>query len=337
MSTLHDVKLICKSKGLVVTYNGNEINKETVFLFTKENNYIQNMMYDPNINILEYDSLKNNLINSTSEKIDKVFLLYAFHYQISLCHFLSQCIPKLVDFKNLNDPQILLGIPEHTYNNFTIDILNYYGILKDSIFLFKDDTVYNINQLYYVKHYHQWDINDSKLEIFTTLRNNLNINNSDNDKSYRKIYLKRDGKISSTNNEVGIMRKILNEDLLIETLKKHNFEIITLGDKNLEEKKKLLENCDILITQLGANLLNLIFSNLPNKILILSNEYLIGVDFYTRLLSLLNNKVTNYKVLHYLSIKNTYKKYNGFSAPEDAQFNNAFNININEILNNIHS
>jgi capsular polysaccharide biosynthesis protein len=284
-------------------------------------------MYTPNINIVQFDELESDLVNNKNiYNIENIFLFYSFHFQISLCHYLSQCIPKLVDYKNLNNPRILLGIPKHTYNELTIDILNYYKISKDLIFLLEDNIVYNIKNLYHKNHYESWDICDNKLKIYNTIRNNLEINDTI---PIKRIYLKRDGisNKNTGNGEVGITRKISNEDLLINKLKELNFEIITLGNKNLVEKKNLLNNCDILITQLGANLFNLAFSNLPKKIIILSNNYLVGIDFYLNFLSKLNNKQINYKLFQ-------YDCDNLFIDPKN-NTNNSFKVNINEIINSI--
>jgi hypothetical protein len=56
---------------------------------------------------------------------------------------------------------------------------------------------------------------------------------------------------------------------LINELTKINFDIITLGYKNIIKKKELLENTSILITPLGANIMNLIFTNTPHHIIFL--------------------------------------------------------------------
>ena len=76
--------------------------------------------------------------------------------------------------------------------------------------------------------------------------------------------------------------------MLILNLQKLNFEIITLGECNIFEKTKLLSDINILITQTGGNMYNLIFSNTPKHILFLSNSHPLYFEYINVLLTKLN-------------------------------------------------
>jgi capsular polysaccharide biosynthesis protein len=91
------------------------------------------------------------------------------------------------------------------------------------------------------------------LWLYNMIRQSLNIKPNINPN--RKVYLKKDGIANDKygNSETGKNRIIYNENELINKLKEDGFEIITLGDKTIEQKELLLRDIKVLITQLGAN------------------------------------------------------------------------------------
>ena len=107
------------------------------------------------------------------------------------------------------------------------------------------------------------------------------------------------------------------------------FEIIHLGDKLFDEKVELLKDINILITPLGANCMNLIFSNCPKNILMLSNDRPIGPDYFTNLCSILNNSSTNAKMITYPSLNYNEDPKNGTNSP--------FTVDLNDVINYIES
>jgi capsular polysaccharide biosynthesis protein len=228
-----------------------------------------------------------NIIN-----LKNCFLLYSYYYQISYCHYMTQTIPKLYDYL-INYRNFTLLIPKIFYNNLCKDILN---ILKiTNIYILEEHNIYNIENLITIPHYNAPPSNFTKqhIYIYKLIRNNININ--ENNENNRLVYLKRDGVPNKDygNSETGLLRKIINEEELISYLKKLNFEIISLGDKSITEKYNLLKDSKVIISPLGANCLNLIFSNCPNHLIILSNDTNFGYDYYVNILETLTNKKVN--------------------------------------------
>ena len=199
---------------------------------------------------------------------------------------------------------------------------------RNIIFL-ETNHIYNVQEFAERTRWHEnaLEVTDAVIQTFGRIRNALSI--SPNLNPTRKIYLKRDGVSNSlfSNSETGIIRKILNEDALVETLKINGFEIVTLGDKYFHEKKRLLENASIIIAPLGANCLNLVFTNLPRYLILLSNSSPLGENTFIKLLSTFNNTSVSYK--HFL-----YQNDSNHTDPLN-QWNSSYTVNIQEIMDAI--
>jgi capsular polysaccharide biosynthesis protein len=206
------------------------------------------------------------------------------------------------------------------FNTFVLDILEKLDISNYKIL--KNNNLYIINNLIHIlPHYDAppSDFTDSHIYIYNMLRNKLNIENK---VKYKKIYLKRDSYVNKTygNDEIGILRQIINENEIIAFLKNNNFEIITLGDKNINDKCILLNDAKIIITPLGANCMNFIYANAPEKIIYLSNNEMFGDNYFTSLSKILNNNYPIESIL--LRFKTEY------NLDKNNQWNGSFYVDI---------
>jgi hypothetical protein len=326
------MKLFVINDGIKIHYNNSETFIENVFGLDDNNKLIQNVIFPTIIAIDNYKFYKlidDALLHNKYEVIEYGFLLYSFAYQKSYAHFMTQTVPKLYDYLH-NYKNYKLLIPESNYNNLYQDIIRILNIHENNIIILKSNTIYDILNYTSGNHYDAISTEPRNVYnwIYTELRNGIIMKKPE----YRRyVYLKKDGIANNdfNNNEIGIMRKILNEDELINKLKIYNFEIITLGDKLIQEKAKLLEDIDILITQNGANCMNFIFSNGPKNIIILCNSTPLGINTYLSYSEMLNNTKINQLVLQYPSDTR-------YGDPAN-RWNNAFTVNIPEIENHIKS
>ena len=325
------MKLLYIKQGIKIRYNTNEYIDETIFALDSDNNIIQNTTFYTNIYPINQDDLNdiisqiyktNNIVN-----VPKGFLFYSFAYQKSFVHYLTNNVPKLCDYINSYKDYKLL-IPKHFYNNLCKDILELCNISISNVELLEDNTIYNIIDCVQIKHYEAPPSNftENHLWIYRKIREKLNI--YENSTPYKKIYLKRDNisNIDYGNDETGILRQIINEKDLIDKLIENGFEIITLGNKSITEKCDLLNNCLIIVTPLGANCMNLIFSNSPKHMIIVSNDRNFGHDYYTNISCKLNNSNINYKTFRYNSIGTDPLNY----------WNSSFSVNVDEIIENVN-
>lgn len=326
---LHDVKIIHTEIDVPITYNKYETNIENVFILDSKNNNINGITYSCPI-YFDKKIIQNKLLNNKIIFLSNGFLFYSFMYQTAFGHFIEQLLPKInyyLKFKN-EITDLKMCIPKKRYNLITKNIIKLLNISDKDIIIIEHDTVINIKHLYY-NNYECSDYNTDKISTFNLIREKLLI--TDNILHNKNVYLKKNTNIIINNDcyNIGKTRQIINENLLINKLKKLNFKIVTLGDKNIYEKKDILSNINILITQTGGNMYNLIFSNTPKHIIFLSNKYPLHTKYINNLLPMLNYYTKNsIKIFEHESyIKNCDKKN---------VMNDPFNVDIDKLLNYIN-
>lgn len=282
-----NLTLVHLEDGIEITYPTGKY-REVLFFYDDADRFLQHTTWSVHI---EADF--NQILKSTEETVyieEECFLYYSFGYQISYAHYFTQCLPKLYYY----DSKKKLVVPKSTYNILSKTIFELLGIPEERILVLKDNVKYVFKNIDTVPHVgSQWDgvggeINTAGVEVYYKLRNALGIRPSEN--PTRKVYLKRNQNVSleHNNSQVGRYRRISNEDQLIELLVQNGFEILELGDMTIQEKVEALKDINVLITQLGANICNLIFSNASNNILLLSNDKPVGQNYYFALLDKLN-------------------------------------------------
>ena len=324
-----NIRVICIPKGIPIQYNGNESNIETVWGFDQTNTPIQHFTFEtiihPNISLLT-QSFESALENSIVT-IESGFLYYSFQYQVSFAHSISQTLPYLTQYLQ-KYPTMKLLVPEHTHNSMQKDIFKLLNIKKENIILLRENTVYHIHTLIKPSPYPVCppnDANTDQLWIYSMIRDSLAITLNTN--PHRKIYLKRDGIPNSIfeNVESGITRTILNTEEFETLLKEYGFEIYTVGNKSFQQKYELLKDAKLLISQLGANCTNLLFTNAPKHILLLSNTEPLGENYYVPVSEHLNKSAIESTVFQYPT-SDSYKDVTN-------RMNGPFFVNLQDIQN----
>jgi capsular polysaccharide biosynthesis protein len=321
---LENVKIIHTILDIPINYNNTETNVENVFILDNNNNNINGITYTCPI---YFDSTMIDLSNKKIYNYENVFLFYSFMYQIAFGHFTEQCLPKLNYYLKLkqNIKNIKLCIPKKRNNLIVSDIIKLLNLADDEIVILDFDSIILCKNFYY-NNYECSDFNIDKIETFNLIREKLCI--KPNILPNRNVYIKRnkDTILESDCHNIGKTRQIVNENILIEKLKLFNFEIITLGEHNLNYKNELLSNVNILITQTGGTMYNLIFSNTPKNIILLSNNYPLHGEY-------INNLLPKLKFYTPKSLKTfKYKSYIQ-NCDNKNSMNDPFNVNIDEIMN----
>jgi capsular polysaccharide biosynthesis protein len=323
---LENIKLIHTRDDIPIEYNNNEHNFENVFILDSSNRNIERITYACPI---KFDL---NIIDRTIEKsiilpVENIFLFYSFMYQIAFGHFVEQCLPKInfyLKLKNKVD-NLKFCIPKKRYNLITQNIVKIFNICEDDLIILDHDVTICAKNLFY-NNYDCADLNDDKIETFNLIREKILI--SKNLMPTRNVYVKRNTEVILNTDcyNIGKTRQIVNEELLLQNLKKMNFEIITLGESDIYDKCKLLSNINILITQIGGNMYNLVFSNVPRHIIFLSNNSSISHAEY------INNLLPKMKCYtHHSMIVFTHKSY-VINCDAKNPTNDSFEVNINNII-----
>jgi capsular polysaccharide biosynthesis protein len=320
--------IIYSRDGIDIDYNANEKNKEIVFFLDDHNRIIQNRTFDCVIypNPSQFDSFIREAESKDTVYLENGFLFYSYRYQISFVHYMTQNVPKLYDYIHSHMADTKLLIPKYEYNRLCRNILDLVGIPETNIILLEDSTFYRIGRFVTSVKYvaPPGSFTKSHVEIYNMIRRPLCIQPST---KQRLIYLQRDGVPSPefNNSETGSKRVMFNEPEFVEKLRSIEFEIVTLGDKTIEQKHQLLSNAYIIITPLGANAFNLVFTNAPTHVIFLSNDRNFGENYYPCLSEVLNSEKIQTRTFRYPSVDTDPLNY----------WNASFTINIDEIINYI--
>lgn len=327
-----DISIIHLEKGLDIfyncpwTHNSNQSNKEIIFFFDKNKNFIQKTTYSLDI----HSEYIPNMVENVSSRIcisDECFFYYSFYYQVSYAHYLTQCLPKIKYY--MDDMSKILVVPRSTYNQLCKDIFNLLNIPNEKILILEDNIEYIFSDITVIEHIgKQWDgvggeINYDGIEVYKKIRNSYGV--QINSRPHRKVYLKRSGSSNYLygNGEVGIFRKIDNENELIKFLKGRGFEIVELGSKSINEKFYEMRDIHTLITQIGSNFMNIIFCNSVKNVLLLSNDFPLGLDYYFGIIDILNPIEHNKDIFTYSS--------SIYGADPKNHTNNPFKVDIDQI------
>ena len=320
------ISIVHLEKGLDVSFNGNETNREVVFSFDSNKKFIQKFTYPVDICS---PTIEHTLENTNSKVYvrEKCFFYYSFYFQISYAHYLTQCLPKLKYY--LSDPSKTLVIPRSTYTKLCKNIFDLIGLNGAKLLILEDNVEYIFDDIQTIEHIgDEWEgvggkVNNAGVDMYAKIRDSLKL--SSNENPHRTVYLKRDGKSNTSygNGEVGVLRRIDNEDELVNLLIENGFEIIELGNKSIEEKSECLRDIHTVITQLGANCMNLIFSNSIKNVLLLSNDSPVGQDYYFDIIDKVNPIQSNKLMI--TSISST------IHADPKNETNNPFSMDLNKI------
>jgi capsular polysaccharide biosynthesis protein len=289
-----NVQILCVKNGIPIVYNNGERNIETIFALGNNRFTFDCPIYPDTI------MYENAIQMASREDLENGYLFYSFRYQISYAHFMCQTVPKLKDYLESYSHMNLL-VPEHHYNNLHKELFELCGITR--VVLLKDNTIYNVKHFVESKRYpcvpSPWT--EDQIWMYKYIRQALGIPKSQT--RQKRIYIQRDSYSSESfgNSEIGKTRQIQNESELLDCLKRHGFEIVTLGTKYLREKMELLSNAEIIVCPIGATCINFAFINAPKHILFLSNDRPIGDNWYKPLCEVLNNCSIHSQLLCYPS------------------------------------
>ena len=231
-------------------------------------------------------------------------------------HFLYDTLPYLISFnhlkKKIKNLKILTQYPNEDKKHylFFIESLNILNINIEDILIINDQTLYK--HIYISTSYtHDFDSNlPPRKEIFYLYHDM--IKKAKNDiKTPKKIYISRRTHIHSQLDNIGTnyttRRKMVNEDELVDKLKKDNYEEIFTEKLSMIEKINYFNNAEHIIGPIGGGIANVVFCNDKCKLeSIISPGFLDINRRFTFCLDRIKNKY-NFNTEHIE--KSEFKKY----------------------------
>lgn len=214
--------------------------------------------------------------------LDRGFLFYATPWHTNFQHFLTETFPKIVDYLALlqaGEPAIPLLVPHFLMNAFVDEVLDILG-LKAHVILLSPQSLYHLGRLHSSSYTPNYDPPTTKLiHALRLLRDAARSRHPvDHRDQARRIYLGRDKTLNLNQNNAnhGLKRVILNEGALFQQLLERGFENVLMGDLRIGGKQEALAGADIVVSPIGANLMNLLLLSppYPRRVVILHSSAL---------------------------------------------------------------
>lgn len=214
--------------------------------------------------------------------LDAGFLFYATPWHTNFQHFLTETFPKIVDYLALlqaQEPVLPLLVPHFLMNAFVGEVLDLLG-LRDHVTLLEPEALYRVGRFYSSSYTPNYDPPAAKLILALRLlgdaaRHHHPLERQDQP---RRIYLGRDKQLNLSQNNAnhGLKRIILNEADLVERLLARGFENVLMGNLGIGAKREALAGADIVVSPIGANLMNLLLLSppYPRRVVILHSTTL---------------------------------------------------------------
>lgn len=239
----------------------------------------------------DYDVDQNDLINEIVEIVEIVDPVFFFIYNFdNYYHFLYDTLPYLFTYlelkKTIPKLKILINYPNqtNTFYKFNLEFLT--KIINVDDLIIHSNNVYKEMYISTSLTHGGYSNNPPRKEIFQIyeiLKNNINYSNIDEKlKTLDQIYISRRSWINNDTSNIGTdytsRRKMMNEDLLVDSLKEKGFIEIFAENLNTDEKIFLFSDAKTIIGAIGGGMANLLFSKSTTNTIIIETPYFLEIN-----------------------------------------------------------
>lgn len=167
-------------------------------------------------------------------------------------HWIIDCLSRIYLMKDYFEEEVTV-ILNKDIKDFQLQTLKFCLPIKWKLYKVDDEEIYEIDSFIFPSFVIQHNSGFLNIKILDFIKTKIlkGYNTQINSKHNRKIYISRSN---------AKLRKIINEDQLIELLKKYNFEVIHSENLNYKDQVELFYNSRIIISPHGAGLTNILFS-----------------------------------------------------------------------------
>ena len=279
------------------------------------------MVDSPPLGFYERGFKSSKLLGFKDSKIkielERAVLLYSNAYgEENFEHWMLDVLPKAWHAKKSEFFEDLIFIlPRSPFEELTKEYLSYIGVAPSQILNIDEADITISEQIEYVSNYtHPFSIDCSGFigDLRESLSNNTlnNENKSDSAKKDR-IFL---GRIELDNSGSG--RYIENLQEVTKMLESEGFEFVNAGNLSLSEKYSMFSNCNMVLTEIGANCLNILMSSNVKKFIQIGHRHW-PKTFYHDVFEILNPEC-NSKYLFFETSDpnhNPYESSKGVNVP----------------------
>tara|TARA_R110000765_G_scaffold355323_1_gene445501 strand:- start:723 stop:1739 length:1017 start_codon:yes stop_codon:yes gene_type:complete len=223
-----------------------------------------------------HDKISIDKEHEHSIDIDQAYLSHIVYWG-NFYHFMLELFPNLYYYsKNLMSSGVKLIIPDT--NLLILELLDVLNIPESLVIVGEPKCLYRINKLHYSSTKTEPGDTQSQIDAFRHLQSAFT--DIDCASSPERLYISRqDKKNKKFNNSANSEeRKIINDDDVLQTIKKFNYDTQTVGTKSFYEKAKLLSRTRHIVTPHGGNILNCCLAKNLETITILTCKHALFCD-----------------------------------------------------------
>jgi hypothetical protein len=301
-----------------IKFTGENLFYPNILAFDHENKKLYSLIKEKtmSLNKLKKQEIFNKKMTNPKKKYTQP--LFYFIYNIdNYFHFVYDSLPYLISYfllkKQIPNIKLLMNYPNQEkkeFYRFVEEFLQILQIEKDDIIIVDPNTLYS--NIYVSNSYtHDFDSNlPPRNEIYDFYKK-ISDQVADIYNLPKKFYISRRTWLNKDHSNIGTnyttRRKLVNEDELVNLLKKYGYQEIFTENLSTKEKIALFKNATNVIGSFGGGICNILFSKPECELIAIESPGFLDVN--KRFLFSLNNiklkicKDTN----HYEKTK--YKKY----------------------------
>ena len=233
-------------------------------------------------------------------------------------HFLYDTLPYLISYfelkKKILNLKLLMQYPNPQKNKmypFILEFLEILNIKKDDIIILNNNIIYN--EIYISTSYtHDIDSNlPPRKEIYTFYKDIVKSINNINIKTPSKIYISRRSWLHNNTENIGTnyttRRKMMNENKIVEKIKKEGYKEIFTENLSTIEKIKYFSNATYIIGAIGGGVANVLFSPKTTKLEVYVSPTFLDINKRFKFCLDIVNVKYNMNTIHFEKTK--FKKY----------------------------
>ena len=239
--------------------------------------------------VMSLQSLNSQVELEFSSEVERTFdepVFFFIYNTDNYFHFIYDSVPHIYSYLHLkrSNPELklLMSFPnsdKSDHYKFVKDTLRLLGIENDDIVVLQAKTLYR--KIYVSSSYtHGLDSNlPPRSEVYEILRS---IPTSPVADLPRKFYVSRrswvHGDYSNIGTDYTSRRKLLNEDDLVDSLKKLGFKEVFTENFSMNDKIELFKNAEHIVGAIGGGMANCLFSNFEAKTSVIVSPTFLDVN-----------------------------------------------------------
>ena len=200
--------------------------------------------------------------------LNKAVLMYSNHYgEWNFEHWMLDVIPKAWHARSKPDfEEVTFVLTGGQFEDLTIEYLTHIGVRKENILKILEADLEVGELIEFVPHY-SYPFSVESADFMKCLREVISEKIIKKPEKKSKLFLGR-----TELNKSGSGRYIENLSELVKMLNEEDFDFVSAGDLDLIGKHEMFSNAEIVVSEIGANCLNVLISSDVKKFIQIGHQ-----------------------------------------------------------------